>query len=238
MKIAIIDDERLARTELKRLLVRHPEASVAGEAATISEAEQLIAETRPDLIFLDIQMPDGSGFDLLAKLDHTPKVIFTTAYDQYALKAFEVSALDYLLKPVAPARLQQALAKYFAQFQADHEKGKKLFIKDGDRCWFVALESIVLFESEGNYTRVYFEQNKPLILRSLTQIEQGLDPTQFVRSSRQHIVNMAFVSSIRQQSAGGITLILNNDMRIEMSRRRARECKLQYGTWQLTPEKA
>ena len=224
MKAVIIDDERLARAELRRLLKAHPDVQVVAEAANAQEGLQAIEEHAPELIFLDIQMPGGSGFDLLSTLDNPPAVIFTTAHDQFAIRAFEVSALDYLLKPVETTRLAQALAK--AQKGAPvAERGPapdgKVFIKDGDNCWFVALEKIALFESEGNYTRVYFDQNRPLLLRSLNQLEAKLDPNQFLRVSRRQIVNLHFVASVTPAAAGGMTLTLQNELKVGMSRRRA-----------------
>lgn len=114
MKALIIDDERMARQELRRLLAAHPEIEIAAEARSGEEARELILQLAPDVLFLDVQMPGMSGFELLQQLDDVPQVIFTTAYDQYALKAFEISALDYLVKPVAPARLEAAIAKTFS----------------------------------------------------------------------------------------------------------------------------
>jgi len=229
MKTLIIDDERLAREELKRLLIKHPSVLVVGEAANMHEALDLIERHAPDLIFLDVQMPGGSGFDLLAALDITPTVIFTTAYDHYAIRAFDVSALDYLLKPIEPERLAQAILKLpiSAQLElkieteAPHTPEGKVFIKDGERCWFVALEDIVLFESEGNYTRVFFEQNRPLMLRSLNQLEAKLDPSKFMRISRRQIVNLGFVENIAPGLTGGLTLTLPHQLKVTMSRRRA-----------------
>lgn len=229
MKTLIIDDERLAREELKRLLIKHPSVLVVGEAANMHEALDFIERHAPDLIFLDVQMPGGSGFDLLAALDITPTVIFTTAYDHYALRAFDVSALDYLLKPIEPERLAQAILKLPTSAQlelkieteAPHTPEGKVFIKDGERCWFVALEDIVLFESEGNYTRVFFEQNRPLMLRSLNQLEAKLDPAKFMRISRRQIVNLGFVENIAPGLAGGLTLTLPHQLKVTMSRRRA-----------------
>ncbi len=229
MKTLIIDDERLAREELKRLLIKHPSVLVVGEAANVHEALDLIERHGPDLIFLDVQMPGGSGFDLLAALDITPTVIFTTAYDHYAIRAFDVSALDYLLKPIEPERLAQAILKLpiSAQLElkieteAPHTPEGKVFIKDGERCWFVALEDIVLFESEGNYTRVFFEQNRPLMLRSLNQLEAKLDPSKFMRISRRQIVNLGFVENIAPGLTGGLTLTLPHQLKVTMSRRRA-----------------
>lgn len=225
MKALIVDDERLARAELRRLLAVHPEVQVVGEAANIEEARIAIEAMAPDLVFLDVQMPGGSGFDLLATLDNAPAVIFTTAFDQYAIRAFDVSALDYLLKPVEPARLAQALLKNKKPEATAKEKPQlpdgKVFIKDGERCWFVAMEQIVLFESEGNYARVYFDSNRPLLLRSLNQLEERLDPEHFMRVSRRHIVNLDFVQSVAPSPAGGLTLTLQGELKVSMSRRRA-----------------
>jgi two-component system LytT family response regulator len=223
MNVLIIDDERLARLELRRLLTAHTALEVVGEAANAIDGRAAIEELAPDLVFLDIQMPGGSGFDLLASLDDPPPVVFTTAYDQYALRAFDVSALDYLVKPIEPARLAHALNKLLRQPNRPkpHAQDGKVFIKDGDRCWFVALEQIVLFESEGNYTRVYFDQHRPLLLRSLNQLEAKLDPEKFLRVSRRQIVNLDFVAGIAPTSTGSMVLTLRDDLKVPMSRRRA-----------------
>ena len=193
------------------------------------EGLSAIEQLKPDLIFLDVQMPGGSGFDLLAALDHPPTVIFTTAFDQYAIRAFDVSALDYLLKPVEQERLSLALQKIERQHKVEldsqHAQDGKVFIKDGNRCWFVTLDQIVLFESEGNYTRVYFDNNRPLMLRSLNHLETKLNPNHFMRVSRRQIVNLAFVESIAPNNVGGLTLTLKNDLKVSMSRRRATEFK-------------
>lgn len=228
MRALIVDDERLARKELRRLLGAHPALEIVGEAANPIEARAAIGALAPDLVFLDVQMPGGSGFDLLASLDAAPAVIFTTAFDQYALRAFDVSALDYLLKPIEPARLAHALRKFDARLQpvpaaqAPAADGK-VFIKDGERCWFVALEQIMLFESEGNYTRVYFEANRPLLLRSLNQLEARLDPERFLRVSRRQIVNLDFVTGIAPGPGSAMVLTLKGDVKVPMSRRRAAE---------------
>jgi two-component system LytT family response regulator len=224
MRALIVDDERLARAELRRLLAVHPGLQIVGEAANPDEARRAIEALRPDLVFLDVQMPGESGFDLLATLDDAPAVIFTTAFDQYALRAFDVSALDYLLKPIEPARLAHALRKFGPRAQAPAPapaSDGKVFIKDGERCWFVALEQIILFESEGNYTRVYFDGNRPLLLRSLNQLEARLDPERFLRVSRRQIVNLDFVTGIAPGPGAGMVLTLQGDIRVPMSRRRA-----------------
>lgn len=238
MRTLIVDDERLARGELRRLLAAHAELQIVGEAANPDEARAAIDALKPDLIFLDVQMPGGSGFDLLATLDAAPAVIFTTAFDQYALRAFDVSALDYLLKPIEPARLAHAVRKLGVRAAApapalvsapvpvqvpvqDRQADGKVFIKDGDRCWFVALEQIMLFESEGNYTRVYFDAHRPLLLRSLNQLEARLDPERFLRVSRRQIVNLDFVTGLAPGPAAGMVLTLQGDVKVPMSRRRA-----------------
>ena len=250
MRTLIVDDERLARNEMRRLLAAHPGLVIVGEAANPREARAAIETLAPDLVFLDVQMPGGSGFDILASLDTAPTVIFTTAFDGYALRAFDVSALDYLLKPIEPARLAHALRKLGTRLetraavteqeqaqtqnkardkaedkaQPVHERGAadgKVFIKDGERCWFVALEQIMLFESEGNYTRVYFDGNRPLLLRSLNQLEARLDPERFLRTSRRQIVNLDFVQGIAPGPGAGMVLTLTGDLKVAMSRRRA-----------------
>ena len=228
MRAVIVDDERLACMEMRRLLAAHPELEVVGEAANVGEAKLLVDRLTPDLLFLDIQMPDGSGFDLLQALDDPPDVIFTTAFDSYALNAFEVNALDYLLKPIAPERLAAALHKLGARGAGGEpalQRGSRIFIKDGERCWFVKLENIRLFESEGNYTRVHFDGQRPLLLRSLNQLEQRLDPAQFVRASRRFIVNLDCVTNVNPSSSGGLTLQLSDGVLVDMSRRRAAEFK-------------
>ncbi|RZT01871.1 two component transcriptional regulator, LytTR family [Duganella sp. CF402] len=227
MRALLIDDERLARAELRRLLAAHPEVEIVGEAINAADGVQQIHALKPDLIFLDVQMPGGSGFDMLAALEEAPEVIFTTAFDQYALQAFEVNALDYLQKPIQAARMASALQRCAARHhrEAASTASKKLFIKDGERCWFVALENIRLFESDGNYTRVYFDQHQPLMLRSLNQLEEKLDPSRFFRASRRHIVNLDHVEQAAPNDAGGLDLTLRDQVAIEVSRRRAPQFK-------------
>jgi two-component system LytT family response regulator len=225
MKVAIVDDERLARNELRRLLNAHPDVDVVAEAANVADGVRAIEHMAPELVFLDIQMPDGSGFDLLAALERTPAVIFTTAYAEHAVRAFDVNALDYLLKPIEPQRLAQALQKYGGDAAAPPSKAQapdgKVFIQDGERCWFVAIEQIMLFESEGNYSRVHFDQHRPLLLRSLNQIEARLDPNRFMRANRRQIVNLRFVAGVDPSAEGGLSLRLQGGRVVTMSRRRA-----------------
>ena len=231
-KAIIIDDERLARNELKKLLQEFPEIEVIDEAANASEGIEKIDNQNPDLIFLDIQMPGKTGFDMLAELEYMPHVIFTTAYDEYALKAFEVNALDYLMKPIEPRRLADALQKLQ---QADEKElaaqqnpnrsllteNDQVFVKDGERCWFVKLSEVRLFESVGNYAKVFFGTNKPLILKSLNALEERLDEKTFFRANRKHIVNMRMIEKIEPYFNGGLLLELHGGEKVEVSRRQA-----------------
>jgi two-component system LytT family response regulator len=234
IKAIVIDDERLARNELKKLLIEFPEIEVIAEAANADEGIERIESLNPDLVFLDIQMPGRSGFDMLAELDKAPHVIFTTAYDEYALKAFEVNALDYLLKPVEPKRLADAIQKLHQQEEKEvyHNNNNsvsnnrsllvddaQVFVKDGERCWFVKLNEIRLFESVGNYAKVYFGHNKPLILKSLNALEERLDEKTFFRANRKHIVNLRMIEKIEPYFNGGLLLDLKGGEKIEVSRR-------------------
>lgn len=226
MKALIIDDERLARIELRRLLAKHPEIEIAGEARDAGEALAQIHQLEPELLFLDIQMPGSNGFELLEQLDRVPLVIFTTAYDEYALKAFEVNALDYLLKPVEPERLAAALARIGGGKPRPAVSGdQRIFVKDGERCWFVALKEIALLESEGNYTRLFFGSSRPLVLRSLNYLEERLDPALFFRASRKHILNLKFIEAIDAWANGGFLVKLKGNFEVEMSRRQAQKFK-------------
>lgn len=231
MRAIIIDDERLARAELRKLLQDFPEVEVVDEAANAEEGISKIEAQNPDLIFLDIQMPGKTGFDMLASLERSPNVIFTTAYDEYALKAFEVNALDYLLKPVEPKRLADAIQKlHYVESKESTGNGEhinrsllsendQVFVKDGERCWFVKLSDIRLFESVGNYAKVFFGNNKPLILKSLNALEERLDEKTFFRANRKHIVNLRLIDKIEPYFNGGLLLELKGGEKIEVSRR-------------------
>lgn len=235
MKTLIIDDERLARKELTKLLNEYPEISVVGEAANADEALELFDQQKPDLLFLDIQMPGKTGFEFLESLDANPLVIFTTAYDDFALKAFEVNAIDYLVKPVQPERLKEAIEKakkLFDRKQTNlHDQSYRLglddqvFVKDGDKCWFVSLSNIRLFESDGNYIKVYFDNNRPMIHKSLNALDEKLDSKSFFRASRKHIVNLSWVDSIEPWFNGGLMVKLRGGDKVEVSRRQAAKFK-------------
>lgn len=232
MRTIIVDDERLARKELMSLLEAHPQVEVVDEATDVDDAIEKITKTNPDLIFLDIQMPGKTGFDLLESLDVVPNVIFTTAYDEFALKAFEVNALDYLLKPIQPERLSEAIGKLRLEEVKSRGPERKtlgkddqVFVKDGDKCWFVKLEDVRLFESDGNYIKVYFGGNKPMIHKSLNALDERLDDRMFFRASRKHIINLGWVENIDTWFNGGLLVQLKGGERIEVSRRQAARFK-------------
>jgi two-component system LytT family response regulator len=223
MKALVVDDEPLARRELRRLLAAFPAVQVVGEAGNIDEARARIEETSPDIVFLDIQMPGGTGFDLLAQLDRVPHVVFTTAYDHYAVKAFDVNALDYLLKPIEPERLATALRKVeAAPAVADDAPLEQLFIRDGPRCWFVPLREVSVFAAEGNYVRLSWGKARPLLGRSLAAIEEKLDPLRFFRANRSQIVNLDFIQQVELGEGGRLHIQLRDGPEIEVSRRQAR----------------
>ena len=239
MRALVIDDERLARKELINLLNQLETVEVVGEAVNVEDAKEKIVQLQPDVIFLDIQMPEKTGFDLLEELDQVPHVIFTTAYDEYALKAFQVNALDYLLKPIEPKRLEDAVLKLQGKMEGIAKpegleglgSQKKLtledqvFVKDGDRCWFVRLSNVRLFESDGNYIKVYFDNFKPMIHKSLNALDERLDEKSFFRASRKHIINLGWVEAIEPWFNGGLVVTLKGGDRIEVSRRQAARFK-------------
>jgi len=231
MNAIIVDDERLARKELTSLLAQFPEIKIIAECNNADDAIIEIDKLKPDLVFLDIHMPGKDGFGVLEELDHMPQVIFVTAYDEYAIKAFEVNALDYLLKPIQPERLEETIKKLdttpFTKIADEDKLGENelVFVKDGDKCWFVKLADVPLFESEGNYVRVYFEGNKPLILKSLNNLANKLDEKHFFRANRKFIINLNWISSIENWFNGGLKVKLKNGEEVEISRRQASKLK-------------
>jgi two-component system, LytTR family, response regulator len=240
MRAIIIDDERLARKELNNLLENYPEIEIVDQAVNADEALEKIIQLDPELIFLDIQMPGKTGFELLEELEKVPKVIFTTAYDEFAIKAFDVNALDYLLKPIQEERLKDAITKVLAvQASALAERAQEgvseikeqlgmndqVFVKDGDRCWFISLKEIRLFESDGNYIKVYFNNVKPMIHKSLNALDEKLDERSFFRASRKHIINLSWIETIETWFNGGLLVQLKGGEKVEVSRRQAARFK-------------
>lgn len=230
MKIAIIEDSRLARQELCALLAVHSAHCVVGKADSVQTGIALVEAEQPDLVLLDIQLPDGDGFSLLEQLSYVPPVVFTTAYDEYAVQAFKVSALDYLLKPVTASHLSSALAKAEDKLQVDSTKSSSnapksrqdhVFFRDGSRYHFVRLCDISLFEVDGNYTRIYYQGRHAMMPHSLSYLNGRLDNRAFFRVSRQHIVNLDYVATIESWINDGLHLKLTDGREIEVSRRQA-----------------
>lgn len=236
MKALLIDDERLARNELRRLLAAHPDIEIVGEAVDVEDARQKITALKPSLLFLDVQMPGADGFSLLEQIEPPlPVVIFTTAYDEFAVKAFEFNALDYLLKPVDPNRLIAALERLHPRDAGMGEETggpvashrltleDKVFVREGERCWFVPVKNIRLLESEGNYTRLCFDDQKPQLFRSLTAMEERLDPRHFFRANRKQVINLTWVEGIEPWFSGGLLVKLKGGLKVELSRRQAQD---------------
>lgn len=248
MKTLIVDDERLARLELRGLLEAHPEIAIVGEAASVTEALKLIPVLKPELLFLDIEMPGRTGFDLLAALPPPhPRCVFVTAYDAFALRAFEVNALDYLMKPVRPARLAATLArvKHAARSlvtgmgendarESDApmtplREDDQVFVRDGERCWFVPVTELRLLESEGNHTRLYFRDQRALLYRTLGAMEARLPTSLFIRANRAQLVNRTFIENVEPWFSGGLKAMLRGGGEVEFSRRRAQELRERMG---------
>ena len=227
-KTVIIDDERLAREEVKRALKVHPEFEIIGEASHVDEAKELIERMLPELIFLDIHMPGKSGFDLLEELSSVPEVVFTTAYDQYAVKAFELNALDYLVKPLREERFAKTiekvkaeLAKKVALNKAILPMDRKIFIKDGEKCFFIPLTEIHFIESLDNYARLYFGTQKAMIKRSLNLLEEKLDPTVFFRVNRSQIINTHYIKEMHPYFNNKLQITLTTGQTVEVSSRQS-----------------
>lgn len=232
LRVLIVDDTRLARQELRTLLRDIPGVDCVGEADDVPAAREAIERLRPDVVLLDIQMPSGTGFDLLEQLDATPRIVFTTAYDQYAVRGFEANALDYLLKPVQADRLAAAIEKARAGAPAPESPPREvlraddpIFLRDGERCWFVQLGQVSRIEVDGNYATVHFRGEKAMLGRSLATLEARLDPALFFRANRNTLVNLRMVTAVDLAVGDGYTLTLKDGAEVDVSRRQARELR-------------
>lgn len=230
IKAIIVDDERLAREGLKNLLAEISDIELMGEASNADEAIDLVDKLKPQLMFLDIEMPEKNGFDLLEELIETPFVIFTTAYNEFALKAFDVNALDYLLKPIEMPRLKEAIArvkKFIVENASNKVDDRKLeetdqvFIRDGEKCWFVKLNEIRMIESAGNYAKIHFDKYQPLIHKTLNALDERLSPSLFFRANRQQIINLQYIDKIEPFFNAGFLIYLKDGVKVEVSRRQA-----------------
>ncbi len=235
IKTILVDDEPLALLELQTMLYKYPEIEVIDTARNALEAVQKANTLKPDLLFLDINLPGKSGFDILQELEEVPLVIFVTAYDQFAIKAFEVNALDYILKPINTDRLKEAIEKIRKQVVQNKPAeeqltiDKRIFIKDGEHCYFIPLKEIFLIESVGNYARMYFQNKKPLLHKSLNYLEEKLPQSYFFRTDRQHIINTDFITSIAPFFNNSLQIELKNDIKIEISQRQSVKFKERMG---------
>jgi two-component system, LytTR family, response regulator len=232
VRAIVVDDEPLARRELRRLLAEYPNIEIIAEAGNAIEAAREVEQLQPDLLFLDVQMPGPSGFDLLERLEYLPRVIFTTAYDQHAVRAFEVNALDYLLKPIETVRLAEAVARAQAAAAAHGAGGpplinrepllERLFIREGARCWFVPLAEVKLMSAEGNYVRLFWNEHSPLLARPMSSLERRLDPRRFFRANRGQIINLELITGVELGLSGRIHVQLRDGPEVQISRRQAR----------------
>lgn len=218
IRTLIIDDEPGARMELIRMLKGYPQIRVLAEASNADEAEELIGLLKPDLIFLDIQMPGRSGFELLADLDFLPIVVFVTAYDEYALKAFEVAALDYLMKPIREERFAKSMNQVFQQSAVKEEAA--VFVKNKDRHHLIKWNTVYLVESLDNYARLHFGEEQVLLKTSLNQLEEKLDKHTFFRANRSQLINLNFIKTIIRQ-ANGMSVTMSTGEEVRISERQA-----------------
>lgn len=236
MKTIIVDDERLAREELKNMLAEYSDVEVIGEYKNAIEAQEAIERDNPDLVFMDIQMPGETGLELLEKMKNPPRTVFVTAYDEHAIKAFELKAFDYLMKPIDPDRLSEVYSRVQEEQKTPESvenasmlsSGDNVLVKDGDKVWFVKVDDVRYFESEGNYVKVHFDKFRPLILRSLNSLEERMDPKLFFRANRKFIVNLNHIVSIETWFNGGLQVELSCGTKIEISRRQTIRFKDQF----------
>jgi len=231
IKTVIVEDSRLARNELKELIKNHPEIDMVGEAENVDDGVELIEEVKPDLLLLDINMPEKDGFELLEMLDEVPVTVFTTAYDEYAIKSFEYNALDYLLKPINEKRFALAIDKVKVKLEGSSTESvvseerltgsSQIFIKDGEKCWLIKIGDISHLEIVGNYTRVFFQDERPMLYKSLNQIEEKLPEKYFFRANRQQIINTNFIQELVPWFNGKLKLTMHNGEEVEVSRRQS-----------------
>jgi len=229
IRTIIVDDERLAREEFKSMLKQYPQIDVVGEFKNANEAEKGILELNPELLFIDIQMPGESGMELIERLDNPPRTVFVTAFDEFAIKAFELNAYDYLLKPLDDDRLIDVITRITEEYKIPEsvelssklEKGDRIFIKDGDKVWFINIEEVRYFESDGNYVKVFFQNYHPLILRSLSSLADRIDTKLFFRANRKYLINLNRVVNIESWFNGSLQVEMDCGTKIDISRRQA-----------------
>lgn len=233
MKALIVDDERLGRAELKTLLAEIGGITIEGEASNGKEALEFLKKNKVDVVFLDMEMPEMTGLEVADEIDGDIEIIFVTAHEEYAIEAFDINASDYLLKPLNPQKLKKSVERLINRKEAKKELSKlsihhKIFLKDGDKCWFLGLDKVRYFQSEGNYTKVLYDDQKPMVLRSLNNLESRLDSEFFFRASRKHIININHIKGMESWFNGGLVAIMSDNAKIEISRRQAVKFKQKY----------
>lgn len=235
MKSFIVEDSRLARLELKKMLGEHSNIQLCGEADNPLDALPMINRLRPELLFLDINMPGKNGFELLHEIEYEPRIIFITAYAEHALRSFEFSTVDYLLKPITAERLKIAIDKLApVQVGATYSPPESLcltsrvFLRDGELCHWVELQSICYLESIGNHTKVVWSEGAAMINRALVKIEERLPESAFFRANRQQIININEIRATEPWFNGGYQLKLSSGINVEVSRRHATRFKEKF----------
>jgi two-component system LytT family response regulator len=234
MKTIVVEDSRLAREGMVRMLGAFAELDVVGQADHPDSALVLIREQRPDVIFLDIHMPGATGFDLLGQLDYLPRIVFTTAYSEHAIRSFDFNTVDYLLKPISQERLELAVRKLVGEpaAAADDEPPaeplsitSKIFVKDGERCHLVTLSAISYIESCKNYVQIFFGKERAYVKKSLSSVADRLPPAHFFRANRQCVINLHEIASMTESISQGYDVTMNDGRIVEISRRNASELK-------------
>ena len=232
----IVDDERLARTELRSLLAEFSEISIIGEAENLTEAVKIIQTNKPDVVFLDIQLQNENGFELLEKVEKDFKLIFVTAFDEFAIRAFEINALDYLLKPVNPERLAKTLERLLETDEKSEDCWRKLeyedrlFLELGERSRFLKVSSIKCISADGDYSQVFTEDGKKhLVTKPLKEWEDRLPEKYFVRIHRSTIVNLEFIEKVETWFSRSYQIYLREMKEpLTVSRRYAAQLKLKF----------
>lgn len=236
IRAIVIEDSRLARKELIGLLHQMPQVEVVGEADSVDDGLAIINSLSPELVFMDIHLSGGSAFDILSASQRIPAIIFTTAYDNYALKSFEYNTLDYLMKPISQEKLDRAVQKaeiflkknVIAGASNQLEAEDKLLIKDRHTSWLPSVNEIRFFESKGNYTQVYFGTHSPLLQKSLQQLMSMLADGQFIKINRSQLVNVIFIKEIKKNQAGKMFVRLSTGEELSVSRRQMFRIRMQY----------
>ncbi len=233
LNVLIIEDEELARNLLKSYLKDHPRINIMGECENGFEGVQMINDEKPDLVFLDIQMPKITGFEMLQLLEHKPEVIFTTAYDQYALKAFEYSAVDYLLKPFSKERLLEAIEKVIERSEDNDDKAEKLkkmseysndeyleriVVKDRHKISILLTKQIKYLEALDDYVLIYTDEKRHMKQNTMKYFESNLNPKDFIRIHRSYIVNVAYIAEIQQYEKESYVVILKDQTKLKVSK--------------------